>query len=75
MTRATALPSSAETASLLRDPEHEEPENEGPNLSFADHVGAISQEPLTPLTKVLLVLALVLLLLSSVSGMEILQTL
>jgi endothelin-converting enzyme len=74
MTRAAPSPSSAETAPLLQDPEHEEAGNEGRNLSFTDHVGAIAQEPLTPLTKVLLVLALILLLLSSVSGMEALQT-
>jgi hypothetical protein len=37
------------------------------NPSFGDRVGGIAQEPLTPLTKVLLILALALLLLSSVS--------
>jgi endothelin-converting enzyme len=65
----------AETAPLLRDPEQEEVETQGRNLTFADHVGAIAQEPLTPLTKVLLVLGLVLLLLSSVSEMKALQIL
>jgi hypothetical protein len=69
------LPSSAETAPLLRDSGQEEAENEGRDLSFADHLGAIAQEPLTPLTKVLLVLALILLLLSSVSRTEAFQTL
>jgi len=76
MTRVAGPSSnSAETAPLLRDIGQGEGENEGRNPSFADHVGAIAQEPLTPLTKVLLVLVLVLLLLGSVSAMEISQTL
>ncbi|KAL0947409.1 hypothetical protein HGRIS_013522 [Hohenbuehelia grisea] len=54
-----------ETAPLLRDPEAENGEvNQSP--TFADRVSAIAQEPLTPLTQILLILALVLLLLSSV---------
>ncbi|KAF8078094.1 hypothetical protein FPV67DRAFT_33082 [Lyophyllum atratum] len=54
-----------EAAPLLRDPEAEET-NGGPHSTFSQRVGTIAQEPLTPLTKILLVLALVLLLLSSV---------
>ncbi|KAG6854921.1 hypothetical protein C0991_009744 [Blastosporella zonata] len=55
----------SETAPLLRDPEAEDT-NDAANTTFSDHVGAIAQEPLTPLTKILLVLTLVLLLLTSV---------
>lgn len=66
MDRLPGLSNDRETAPLLRDPEHEEAENQGHHSSFADHVGAMAQEPLTPLTKALLVLALVLLLLSSI---------
>jgi len=63
--RLSRQPSDQETR-LLRDPGRQELENERRNLSFADHVGVIAQEPLTPLTKILLVLTLILLLLSSV---------
>jgi hypothetical protein len=57
----------AETAPLLRDPEDEEggaPQDPPP--SFAERITAVIQEPLSPLTQVLLVVALILLLLSSV---------
>ncbi|KAG6917789.1 hypothetical protein DXG01_001061 [Tephrocybe rancida] len=55
----------SKTAPLLQDHEDEE-RNGGANSTFSDRIGAIAQEPLTPLTKILLVLALVLLLLTSV---------
>lgn len=54
-----------ETAPLLQ--ENGETGTRDTNPSFGDRVGGIAQEPLTPLTKVLLILALALLLLSSVS--------
>ncbi|KAF5391824.1 hypothetical protein D9757_001795 [Collybiopsis confluens] len=55
-----------ETAPLLRDPdaENEAVDNEQP--SFMDRINTVAQEPLSPLTKVLLVVALILLLLSSI---------
>ncbi|TRM62696.1 hypothetical protein BD626DRAFT_498158 [Schizophyllum amplum] len=57
-----------ERTPLLRDPEAEddysEPQEEQP--SFLDRVGAVVQEPLTDLSKVLLVVCLIFLLLSSV---------
>ncbi|GLB35092.1 putative peptidase family M13 [Lyophyllum shimeji] len=54
-----------EAAPLLSDPETEE-RNGAPAVTFSERVETIAQEPLTPLTKILLVLTLVLLLLSSV---------
>jgi hypothetical protein len=56
-----------ESAPLIRDTEREEHRDEDHNASFADRVNAVAREPLTPLTKILLVVSLVLLLLSSVS--------
>ncbi|GAW06292.1 endothelin-converting enzyme 1 [Lentinula edodes] len=54
-----------ETAPLLRDPDAEDnAENEESTLM--DRINSVAQEPLTPLSKVLLVIALILLLLSSV---------
>ncbi|KAJ3821178.1 Metalloprotease [Lentinula raphanica] len=54
-----------ETAPLLRDPDEEDTAaNEESTLM--DRINSVAQEPLTPLTKVLLVVALILLLLSSV---------
>ncbi|TFK42726.1 hypothetical protein BDQ12DRAFT_676709 [Crucibulum laeve] len=68
MADRSARPSTdEESAPLLRDPELEEADQQhssGP--SFSQRVNSVSQEPLTPLTKILLVIALVLLLLSSV---------
>ncbi|KZT28481.1 metalloprotease [Neolentinus lepideus HHB14362 ss-1] len=59
-----------ETAPLLRDPEAEGGQDydgsEERDPTFLDRVTSVVQEPLTPLTKVLLVIALVFLLLSSV---------
>ncbi|KAI5123330.1 hypothetical protein M0805_001755 [Coniferiporia weirii] len=58
-----------EGAPLLRDPDDEHGENgtyRRPRKSFTDHVNDIAREPLTTLTKILLVLALLLLLLTSV---------
>ncbi|EPQ58373.1 Metalloprotease [Gloeophyllum trabeum ATCC 11539] len=57
-----------ETAPLLRDPEAEAGENyDGEREpTFLERVSSVVQEPLTPLTKVLLVVALLFLLLSSV---------
>lgn len=64
---ASTCSCTAETASLLRDPDREQnghlPDSEP---SFAHRLAATLQEPLTPLTKVLLVLTLLFLLLSSV---------
>jgi hypothetical protein len=51
---------SIERDSLLRNPA------EGTSRSLGERVNTVAQEPLTPLTKTLLVLALVLLLTSSV---------
>lgn len=51
---------SIERDSLLRDPA------EGASRSLGERVNIVAQEPLTPLTKTLLILALVLLLTSSV---------
>jgi len=57
----------AESAPLLRDPDAEDA---GPNAdaqpSFAERITSVIQEPLTPLTQVLLIVALILLLLSSI---------
>ncbi|KAF8894469.1 hypothetical protein BD779DRAFT_1467099 [Infundibulicybe gibba] len=61
-----APPSDQETAPLLRDPDAEEARNQNSHPSLTERIGSMAQEPLTPLTKVLLVLALVLLLLTSV---------
>jgi hypothetical protein len=57
----------AETAPLLRDDaEDDEFRGEDAQPTLAERINAIAQEPLTPLTQVLLVVALALLLLSSV---------
>ncbi|EEB94648.1 hypothetical protein MPER_06503, partial [Moniliophthora perniciosa FA553] len=56
-----------ESAPLLQDPDAEEYNSErDENLSFADRINAVAQEPLTPLTKVLLILVLIFLVLASV---------
>ncbi|KAI3608021.1 endothelin-converting enzyme 1 [Moniliophthora roreri] len=56
-----------ESAPLLQDPDAEEHNFERhENPSFADRLNAVAQEPLTPLTKVLLILVLILLVLASV---------
>ena len=55
---------SIERDSLLRDPA--EGTSDRNTRPFGERVDAVVQEPLTPLTKTLLVLALVLLLISSV---------
>lgn len=55
----------SESSPLLRSPEEEGNFEEQP--SFSDRVNAVAQEPLTPLTKILLILVLTLLLASSVS--------
>lgn len=55
---------SVERDSLLRDPT--EGTSDYNARSFGERVNTVAQEPLTPLTKTLLVLALVLLLISSV---------
>lgn len=60
-----------ETAPLLRDPDAEDAASENPEPTWADKLNSIAQEPLTPLTKFLLVLTLVLLLLSSVSALSV----
>jgi endothelin-converting enzyme len=57
----------AESAPLLRDPDAEEAgPNSDPQPSFAERITSVVQEPLTPLTQVLLIVALILLLLSSI---------
>ncbi|KAF9458665.1 hypothetical protein BDZ94DRAFT_80625 [Collybia nuda] len=53
-----------ESAPLLQETDGVRPRET--DASFGDRVGGIAQEPLTPLTKVLLILALALLLLSSI---------
>ncbi|KAJ7093237.1 hypothetical protein C8R44DRAFT_646354 [Mycena epipterygia] len=61
--------SDQEAAPLLRDADASEDDavhNEYAQPTFAERINSIAQEPLTPLTQVLLVVALVLLLLSSV---------
>ncbi|KAG6832683.1 hypothetical protein H0H92_012255 [Tricholoma furcatifolium] len=63
-----------ETAPLLQASEAEG-SNAAANQTISERVGAIAQEPLTPLTKILLVLALVLLLLTSVSMAQIMHRL
>ncbi|KAJ7582636.1 Metalloprotease [Mycena floridula] len=60
------LSGDSETAPLLRDPEAEDALSEVPDQTFLDRVHAIAQEPLTPLTKALLVVCLVLLLFTSI---------
>lgn len=56
-----------ESASLLRDADAEEADLNGEaHPSFAERITSAVQEPLTPLTKVLLIATLILLLLSSV---------
>ena len=56
-----------EIAPLLQDPDAEEPITAtSEDATFGDRLNAIAQEPLTPLTKILLVLVLVLMILSSV---------
>lgn len=57
---------SGEEAPLFRDPDAEETVSEQPEQSFLERLNTVAQEPLTPLTKVLLVAALVLLLLTSI---------
>ncbi|RDB20946.1 Endothelin-converting enzyme 1 [Hypsizygus marmoreus] len=67
MADSLARPSTdQETAPLLRDPDAEDRGTNGHDSSFTGRVGSIAQEPFTPLTRILLILALVLLLLSSV---------
>ncbi|KAJ3510592.1 hypothetical protein NLJ89_g4586 [Agrocybe chaxingu] len=56
----------AENAPLLRSSEDDDVPNGTSRPSFGERVNSIAQEPLTPLTKILLVLGLVLLLTSSV---------
>lgn len=58
--------SRTESAPLLRDPDAEDGLSQDTEPTFIERVNAIAQEPLTPLTKVLLVVGLVLLLLTSV---------
>lgn len=56
-----------ESAPLLRDPDGEETGQNGvAHPTFAERITSVVQEPLTPLTKILLIAALILLLLSSV---------
>ncbi|KAJ4488470.1 hypothetical protein J3R30DRAFT_3654706 [Lentinula aciculospora] len=55
-----------ETAPLLRNPDAEEDNVDNEESTLMDRINSVAQEPLTPLTKVLLVVALILLLLSSV---------
>ncbi|KAJ6618368.1 hypothetical protein B0H10DRAFT_1261764 [Mycena sp. CBHHK59/15] len=66
--RAPRPSTDQEAAPLLRDVDAEEdaPLGEYAQPSVAERINSIAQEPLTPLTQVLLVVALVLLLLSSV---------
>ncbi|KAF9072903.1 hypothetical protein BDP27DRAFT_1381918 [Rhodocollybia butyracea] len=59
-------PTIEKTAPLLRDPEAEENATENGEPSLMDRINSVAQESLTPLTKVLLVIALILLLLSSI---------
>ena len=57
----------AESEPLLHDPESgQEAPNGNAHPSFAQRLTSVVQEPLTPLTKVLLVAGLILLLLSSI---------
>ncbi|TDL24747.1 endothelin-converting enzyme 1 [Rickenella mellea] len=70
---AEARPSTdEETAPLLQDPDHARTESEttrhdsSPFQNFLEHVTSITKEPLNALSKVLLVLAIVLLLLTSI---------
>lgn len=62
--------SCAEGAPLLRGAETEENVRDSP--SFSERLNAVAQEPFTPLTKILLIIALVLLLASSVSVVNLL---
>ncbi|KAK7449695.1 hypothetical protein VKT23_013168 [Stygiomarasmius scandens] len=64
----TDRPSNHETAPLLRnsDVDSEEGETTVSNPTFGERLNSLAHEPLTPLTKLLLVVALVLLLLASV---------
>ncbi|KAG7086631.1 hypothetical protein E1B28_002573 [Marasmius oreades] len=55
-----------EIAPLLQDPDIEEQNTEPETPTLSERLNAVAQEPLTPLTKILLVLVLVLLVLSSV---------
>ncbi|KAF8969921.1 hypothetical protein BDZ97DRAFT_1793392 [Flammula alnicola] len=67
MTDRTARPSTdQENAPLLRDPGEDAEPNTNAGPTFGDRLNSVAQEPLTPLTKILLVLGLVLLLTSSV---------
>lgn len=55
-----------ESSPLLRDSGEETEANGHGQRSFGERVNSVAQEPLTPLTKILLVLVLALLLTSSV---------
>ncbi|KAJ7090282.1 hypothetical protein B0H15DRAFT_948792 [Mycena belliarum] len=55
-----------EAAPLLRDDDEDGVRSEDAQPTLAQRINAVAQEPLTPLTKLLLLVALVLLLLSSV---------
>ncbi|CAA7267908.1 unnamed protein product [Cyclocybe aegerita] len=67
MTDREARPSTDEEhAPLLRSSEYDDIPNGTSHPSFGERVNSIAQEPLTPLTKILLVLGLVLLLTSSI---------
>ncbi|KAG6886039.1 hypothetical protein C0993_005223 [Termitomyces sp. T159_Od127] len=57
-----------QTASLLQNPGADRTNNNATNPTFSERVEAIAREPLTPLTKILMVLTLVLLLFTSVGG-------
>ena len=66
---------SAEHDPLLSDTGDEGYENNSTSPTFAERVGAVAQEPLTPLTQILLVLVLVLLLTTSVCSVIVTFTL
>ncbi|KAF5324773.1 hypothetical protein D9611_004556 [Ephemerocybe angulata] len=61
-------PSTEENAPLLQDPDREghPGSSQNSNTTFADRVNSVAHEPLTPLTKILLIIALFLLLMSSI---------
>ena len=67
--RARPISNFMSEAPLLRDPDAEDTVSELPqDQTFAERLHTIAQEPLTPLSKILLALTLIFLLLTSVTG-------
>jgi endothelin-converting enzyme len=69
VTPTYSSPVSTETAPLLRDPDADSEDGETTTSSptFGERLNALAHEPLTPLTKLLLCVSLVLLILAAVS--------